>query len=99
MMTPDMPIMDSPLPGNDNARRPQYKTDCFIGENEQSESSSRQYQTSEEDSFDNINRGTPVSAEEQLQFLKRASRMRNINTGKKTQVHQKVKYVFYWADK
>ena len=98
MMTPDMPIMDSPLPGNDHGRKAQFKTDCFIGENANSESSG-QFQRSEESSED-FNRGTPASAEEQLQILKRVTRMRNnLNTSKKTQVHQKVDYVFYWADK
>lgn len=42
---------------------------------------------------------TPASAEEQIEMLKKASRMKNQNsTNRKTQVHSKVDFVFYWAN-
>ena len=46
-----------------------------------------------------MDQATPASAEEQLQIFQRATRMHNMNSGKKTQVHQKVNYVFYWTDR
>lgn len=97
MTTPSQPVMDSPQGRVDNRRKIQYKTDCFMGGEAQSEKSPpRQYSRTNE-SLDEMILTTPASAEEQLQIFQKATRIRNMHSGKKTQVLAKVNYVFYWA--
>lgn len=99
MTTPQMPIMDSPQPGLLNTQGASPQIGDGVDDGAHSARSPRTTGTRRGPDDFGGSASTPASAEEQLEIFKRASRFRSLHGAKKTQVHAKVDFVFFWVDR
>ena len=84
MMTPDMPIMDSPQRSKDKVRQKKQDNDKFNDENIKSENHSQASSGSVESYENEIGLAAPASAEKQIKIFQKVTRIRNLHSGKKT---------------